>query len=77
MRWLLEHGADPSLNADGESSPVGVAASRGTSFIISQLLEHGVKLDDSNALLHSLVIPTQPLYFHRSLIKSAAFSATA
>jgi len=50
MKWFLEHGADLNLNADGESSPLDLAASSGAPFTVSQLLECGAKLDDSNAL---------------------------
>jgi len=50
VRWFLERGADPSLNDDGLSSPLDSAASKGTTTIISLLLKHGAKLDESNAL---------------------------
>jgi len=58
MRWFLEHCADPSLNDDGESSPLDCAASSGTPSIISKLLEYGAKLNDSNALQSATMGPT-------------------
>jgi len=50
MRRFLKYGVDPSLNIDGESSPFDVVASSEILSIVSHLLEHGAKLDDSNAL---------------------------
>jgi ankyrin repeat protein len=61
VKWFLEHGADPSLNDDGLSSPLDSAACKGTTTTISLLLKHGAKLDESNALqaaaIGSLGIP--------------------
>ena len=59
MRYFVEPGVDPSINDDGESSPLDLAAFSGTFSIISRLLEYGAKLDDSNALKSATSGPTR------------------
>lgn len=50
VKWFLDHGADPNLHGARNLSPLDTAAYSSTIAVIALLLEHGAKLQNSNAL---------------------------
>lgn len=50
VKWFLEHGADPNSHGSKNECPLDTAASGCYLGSVKLLLEHGAKLDDSNAL---------------------------
>lgn len=51
VKWFLEHGADPNIHSDRDGvSPLDIAASISTTAVIALFLEHGARVENSNAL---------------------------
>ena len=46
MRLLLEHGADPTLEGDGDT-PLQLACGEGVCAVVRLLLDHGVDPDEN------------------------------
>ena len=50
VKWFLDHGADPNIHGAKDECPLCTAASVGNIAVVDLLLQHGAKIDYSNAL---------------------------